>query len=86
MTEAEQPENAPWPGHEDDGDSDSGAMTCWCGATGSYNELFDDSGLDARCGGLGVLNCHCGGDLCVCHYHGERDCFGCKDCEGDEDY
>ena len=83
MTPAEQPENAPWPGHEDEGDSDT--MTCWCGATGTYDELFDDAGLDERCGGSGFLDCHCGGDLCVCHNHGEAECHGCPDCEDDDD-
>ena len=59
----------------------------WCGATGTYDELFDDSGLDERCGGSGFLDCHCGGDLCVCHNHGEAECHGCPDCEDDyEDY
>ena len=83
MTEAEQPEKAPWPGHEDEGET----MTCWCGATGTYEELFDDDYLDERCGGTGILDCHCGGDLCVCHNHGEAVCHGCPDCEDDyEDY
>ena len=64
-------------------------ITCWCGETGTYEELFDDSGLDTRCGGTGELQCHCGGDLCVCHHHGATECFGCPDCEDqeeDEDY
>lgn len=56
-------------------------MRCWCGQEGTCDELFDDSGLDDTCGGLGILNCRCGGDLCVCHYHGETDCHGCEDCE-----
>lgn len=59
-------------------------FTCWCGATGKYEELFEP--LPTRCGGYGVVECYCGGDLCVCHNHGEQDCLGCKDCEGfDED-
>ena len=81
MTEVEQPEKAPWPGHEDEDET----MTCWCGATGTYDELFDDAGLDDRCGGSGFLDCHCGGDLCVCHNHGEAECHGCPDCEDDYD-
>jgi hypothetical protein len=64
----------------DEGDQ----ITCWCGATGTYDELF--SPLPARCGGLGVIDCHCGGDLCVCHNHGQIDCDGCADCdEADDD-
>lgn len=60
-------------------------IECWCGAKGKPSELFDDSGLPRTCGGMGVLNCECGGDLCVCHHHGEVDCYGCEDCEGDDD-
>lgn len=59
-------------------------FTCWCGATGTYEELFCDD-LGEGCGGLGFIDCHCGGDLCVCHNHGEIECPGCDDCEGDED-
>ena len=33
------------------------------------------------CGGLGVFECLCGGDQCVCHNHGEVECPGCADCE-----
>lgn len=39
-----------------------------------------------RCGGDGYFNCYCGGDLCVCSYGGEIPCFGCEDCESDDDY
>ena len=60
-------------------------LTCWCGATGTYEELHNDDGLDATCGGSGILDCHCGGDLCVCCNHGEAECYGCANCEGDED-
>lgn len=63
-------------------------MKCWCGAVGTYKELFDDSGLEEVCGGLGILNCFCGGDQCVCHHHGEAPCGGCEYCNwgnpGDE--
>lgn len=40
-------------------------------------------GLDSRCGGSGILHCHCGGDLCVCGNFGEVECDGCPDCEHD---
>ncbi len=69
---------------EDDGE-EGATLRCWCGAEGTFEELFDDDHLDKRCGGSGVLYCHCGGDLCVCHYHGETDCSGCPDCEEHED-
>jgi len=62
-------------------------ITCWCGAVGTYDELFDDSVFDDCCGGLQTLHCECGGDgLCVCHHHGEVECPGCEECEGNEDY
>lgn len=60
-------------------------ITCWCGATGTADELFDDDCLDESCGGSGELNCYCGGDLCVCHNHGSVECPGCEDCEGIDD-
>lgn len=60
-------------------------ITCWCGAKGTYDELFDDSGLENCCGGTGFVNCECGGDICVCHHHGEAECPGCLDCEDAED-
>jgi len=63
-------------------DPDDELITCWCGATGTYEELFDETGLPpGGCGGIGILNCECGGDLCVCHHHGEVECPGCRDCE-----
>lgn len=67
-----------WPGHDDDDDTEN--IKCWCGAEGTYEDLFDSSGLDNRCSGTGALYCHCGGDLCVCHHHGEDQCLGCPDC------
>ena len=61
-------------------------IECWCGARGSYEELFSDSCLDERCGGSGMLYCECGGDsLCICHHHGEVPCSGCVDCLCDVD-
>jgi len=30
-----------------------------------------------RCSGWGHIDCHCGGDLCVCDNYGERDCPLC---------
>lgn len=57
---------------------------CWCGVENPYYADSKD-GLDATCGGSGVLNCYCGGDLCVCHWHGEVECFGCPGCEPEDD-
>lgn len=59
-------------------------IRCWCGAQGTPAELFNFDHLSETCGGLGELHCYCGGDLCVCHNHGEVECDGCADCE-DED-
>lgn len=70
-------------------DVDDGRFECWCGVAGTFDELFDESGLppDGRCGGLGVLFCECGGDgICVCHFHGQTDCDGCEDCDADDDF
>ena len=67
-------------------ETDDDVITCWCGATGTCEELFDTACLDRTCGGLGTLNCYCGGDLCVCHHHGSIDCDGCEDCESEDDY
>lgn len=61
-----------------------GPFQCWCGASGNYEEMFSAQTED-RCGGDGVLNCFCGGDGCVCHWHGSMECYGCEDCEPDED-
>jgi hypothetical protein len=54
--------------------------TCWCGVKNPYY-----APLPRRCGGDGYHNCYCGGDLCVCHWHGEAECPGCEDCEQRED-
>lgn len=37
----------------------------------------EDDGEDVcqECDGLGYVDCFCGGDLCVCEYHGEIPCF-----------
>lgn len=72
----------------DDPDTDDKIITCWCGAKGTYAELFDDSDAEGGCGGSGIIDCMCGGDFCVCHNHGEYECPGCDDCEreGDDKY
>jgi hypothetical protein len=64
-------------------------ITCWCGAVGTFDELFDVSGLPKssdQCGGTGCIQCECGGDQCVCHHHGEIACEGCEGCEDPADY
>lgn len=69
----------------DDVDQDDEIITCWCGAQGTYDDLFDDACLDGGCAGTGTLNCYCGGDQCVCHHHGEAECPGCENCDHGED-
>lgn len=66
-------------------DDDDDEIECWCGASGTYEDLFDDSGLEESCGGTGYVHCFCGGDLCACHNHGETECPGCDECEEFED-
>lgn len=67
-------------------DDDAAIIKCWCGAEGTFEELFDDEVYGQSCGGSGVLHCECGGDQCVCHHHGEVECEGCEDCgECDDD-
>lgn len=56
-------------------------LRCWCGVVDPYF-----APIRGGCGGLGSLDCFCGGDLCVCHNHGEVECFGCDDCESDDRY
>lgn len=29
------------------------------------------------CHNMGVVDCHCGGDLCICLHHGEKPCPDC---------
>lgn len=65
---------------------DDGPIRCWCGAEGSFDDLFDDALYEEPCGGSGVLHCYCGGDQCVCHHHGETECPGCEDCENRDEY
>ena len=44
----------------------------------AYPEDFDDDFCQCpRCSGWGEIDCHCGGDLCVCEYYGEKPCPLC---------
>ena len=63
-----------------DSEIDDDKIRCWCGAEGTYDELFDSEVFERGCGGSGTLDCECGGDQCVCHHHGEVECPGCEDC------
>lgn len=65
-------------------DRDGDQLRCHCGELGTYEELFDDAGLEP-CGGLRTTQCVCGGDLCICHNHGETECPGCVDCNDGSD-
>ena len=72
---------------EDDEPDGDEIVTCWCGVTGPASEMFSDEPYDETCGGTRHLECYCGGDLCVCHHHGQSiECPGCEDCRyGDDD-
>lgn len=68
-----------------DEEGDNEIIRCWCNAEGTVDELFAWEGLDESCGGSGELHCYCGGDFCVCHFHGSTECDGCPDCTDDDD-
>src|SRR5579885_3616338 len=51
-------------------------ITCWCGAMGTFDELFAPEVYEENCGGSGVLHCFCAGDFCCCHHHGQLECPG----------
>jgi hypothetical protein len=53
---------------------------CWCGVKNPYY-----APLPNHCDGCGTITCYCGGDMCVCHWHGEVECFGCAECRDRED-
>jgi hypothetical protein len=55
---------------------------CWCGVKNPYFAPVHHE----TCGGTGMINCYCGGDQCVCHNHGEVECFGCAECDQSDDY
>lgn len=59
---------------------DCGGFQCWCGVKNPYCAPIHEN-----CGGCGTLYCYCGGDICVCHNHGEIECPGCPDCNGSDD-
>lgn len=44
---------------------------------GEFEDFDEDYRLCPRCSGFGTIDCHCGGDLCVCENYGERDCPLC---------
>ena len=44
----------------------------------AWNGVYEDDAIPCpRCQGDGSVDCHCGGDLCVCENYGERDCPTC---------
>ncbi len=64
---------------DEEADMDMGP--CWCGVKNPYY-----APVPRRCDGSGVIQCHCGGDQCVCHWHGEVECSGCEECHEGDDY
>ena len=63
-----------------DVDNDPDDESCWCG---EQHPAYLTGGLAATCDGSGFLECRCGGDQCVCYHHGEVECPGCSECNGD---
>jgi hypothetical protein len=60
---------------------------CGCECHGPEDDGDCICEFPSRCGGLGMLYCDgCGGDQCICICGGESECFGCPDCEGNDDY
>lgn len=49
-------------------------VPCWCGEPHPYY-----APIRRTCGGTGHVDCLCGGDFCVCHNHGEVECYGCHE-------
>jgi hypothetical protein len=46
--------------------------------THDYDDFYDDEGITCpRCSGFGEVDCHCGGDLCVCLNYGDKPCPLC---------
>jgi hypothetical protein len=43
------------------------------------------SGYCATCNNTGFIDCHCGGDLCVCDNNGEEPCPACDGSFADDD-
>jgi len=41
------------------------------------NEYDDQSERCPKCNGARTVDCHCGGDFCVCENYGEMDCPVC---------
>lgn len=51
-----------------------------------YSDIPNGHVLCPRCNGNQVVNCHCGGDLCVCENYGEEPCPFCGGEYGGEGY
>lgn len=44
---------------------------------GQFEDFDEDFCQCPRCSGWGEIDCHCGGDLCVCENYGVKDCPLC---------
>ena len=42
-----------------------------------FEDFDEDFTQCPHCSGWGFIDCHCGGDLCVCENYGEADCPLC---------
>lgn len=43
----------------------------------TFPEEDEDEGYCATCNNTGSIDCHCGGDLCICENNGEMPCPDC---------
>lgn len=39
-------------------------------------------GYCSTCNNTGMVDCHCGGDLCICENNGEEECPDCERAAG----
>jgi hypothetical protein len=42
------------------------------------DDLHDEPDYCDNCNNTGYVDCHCGGDLCVCENYGEFECPKCN--------
>ncbi len=55
----------------------SSPLPCYTAGVTDDDEWEDGEEWCETCNNMGVLDCHCGGDLCVCMRRGE---YPCPDC------
>jgi hypothetical protein len=43
-----------------------------------FDDEFDGKEFCMNCNNTGIVDCHCGGDLCICLNNGEMPCPNCS--------